>query len=456
MEFKVEIISTEKIIPSSPTPSHLRTFKLSMLDQLVPFPYAPIIFYFLPKNVTHHNFDVPKSLETIKISLSETLTNFYPLAGTIIDDLSIDCNDVGASFKEAKVNCSLLMFLNQPDLYAINSFLPDDTMIKESNVGVSLTNIQANVFDCGGIAIGMCITHKVLDGFSLSTFIKAWSSTAFGCSKENIIYPKFFSSSFLPARDLSIRNASNMMWGSFIGKGKGVVKRFVFDASALSTLKSQSSSSYVQNPTRVEVVSALIWQVKLAVLKEKYGKSQPSLITHNVNLRRRTEPPLADNSVGNIIWLASAKYLNENNNEESLSELVSKLRDTFKKFDGEFVNKLVKGDEEGHSLMLKSIKEIGEYTSKDEVGYFGMNSWCNFGFYEADFGWGKPIWVSFSGGNDKSEIFVPHVTIIDTKSGDGIEAWIFTEEQEMNMLERNPELLKYVSVDPSPFVYNRN
>ena len=39
---------------------------------------------------------------------------------------------------------------------------------------------------------------------------------------------------------------------------------------------------------------------------------------------------------------------------------------------------------------------------------------------------------------------------MDTKSGDGIEAWVNLKEDDMATFEKNPELLAFVSLNPSP------
>lgn len=116
MKVEVEIISREDIRPSSPTPSHLRVFNLSLLDHLIPSPYAPIILYYTsPNSDKTYLSEVPKRLELLKKSLSETLTQFYPLGGKIKElDFSIECNDEGANFVQAKVKCPIDKFLVQP------------------------------------------------------------------------------------------------------------------------------------------------------------------------------------------------------------------------------------------------------------------------------------------------------------------------------------------------------
>ena len=444
MKMEVEIVSRENIKPSCPTPSHLRIFKLSLLDQLIPSPYAPIIlFYPANDNVSAHydQNDIPKRLDSLKKSLSDTLTRFYfyPLAGKIKDDLSIDCNDEGAYYVEARVDSSLRQFLTQPDLLLVNKLLPCELGFTGLDLsGTHVANIQVNVFNCGGIAIGLCISHKILDGVALSTFLKLWAATA-QCCEEEPIRPNFEASSLFPADDLWLRDASMAMFGSLFTKGKSVTKRFVFDSSAISTLRAQSTSPRVKNTTRVEAVSGFLWQCFMAASKEKNGVLRPSLLTHLVNLRRRTTPFLPENSIGNLLWIAAAKA-------EGKGDVVSLVRDSMSKLDGEFV-KNMRGDK-GKGLMLKCLKEIGEVGSKEGVDYIGFSSWCRLGFYEVDFGWGKPIWVSSIGSS--GSVLMNLVILVDTRLGDGIEAWVTLDQHEMAIMESNTELLKLAQVDPSP------
>lgn len=445
MKMEVQIISKEEIKPSSPTLQHPKTFKFSLLDQFIPSPYAPIILFYPSDCMTHA--EIPKRLALLKRSLSETLTRFYPLAGKIKDDLSIECNDEGAYCVEAQVNCRLDEFLTKPDLLLLHRFLPRELM-KESTAVTYVTNIQVNVFDCGGIAIGICISHKMLDGAALSTFLQAWSTAARGC--EEMIYPNFAAPSLFPANDdLWLRDTSMVMWGSLFKKGKCITKRFVFDASAIAALKVVATSSKIKcpsPPTRVEAVSAFIWKCIMAAAKEKHGyeTQRPCLLTHLVNLRRRMKPPVSDNCTGNLLWMAAAKCMTPDKPE--LHDLVGELKDAISKLDGEFVKKL--RSDEGNSLMCKSLKEIGELCSKDEVDYVGFSSWCKFGFYEIDFGWGKPIWVSSYGLSGSPVLNL--VILVETRDGDGIEAWMTLDEQDMSTLECNSEYIKFASLDPSP------
>ncbi len=199
-----------------------------------------------------------------------------------------------------------------------------------------------------------------------------------------------------------------------------------------------------QHPTRVEVVSAFIWKHAMAASRENYGFQKPSLLTHLVNLRRRIAPPLSEYSTGNLLWIAAAQCMGKD--DVGLQGLVGELRGAITKINGDFVKKL--RGEERNSVMYESLKELGGLGSKDEADYFGFSSWGNFGFYEADFGWGKPIWISSIGLT--GSVFMNLVILAGTRLGDGIEAWVTLDEQEMGRLECNPELLTFASLDPSP------
>ena len=83
----------------------------------------------------------------------------------------------------------------------------------------------------------------------------------------------------------------------------------------------QATSSCVQHPSRVEVVSAFIWKLATAVSRENNGFQKPSILTHLVNLRRRLAPPFPEYSTGNLFWIAAAQCMG--NDELVLQGLVS-------------------------------------------------------------------------------------------------------------------------------------
>lgn len=447
---EVEIISEQCIKPSLPTPPHLRTFKLCLLDQLIPAPYAPIVLYYpnLDEGYTHHQ--ILERLLLLERSLSETLTRFYPLAGVIRDDLSIECNDHGAYYVTAKVKCSLLEFLDRPNLELISELLPCKQSFSESLVGSRVTSVQVNVFLCGGIAIGLCVSHKVVDGAGLSSFLRSWAGS--GCASKEVVFPSFVANSLFPADDdLWLRDASMAMWGSLFKTGKCITKRFLFDSAAIARLKTMAAAADVRRPTQVEVVSACIWKSAMqaasasaAVSDQDSGRR--SLLTHVVNLRKRAAPPFSEHALGNLIWVSSAHTTTTTGGD--FPSLVNQIRGSISKINDDYVKKL--RSDHGPNLMRKTMKDIEDFGSSNHgVDYLGFTSWCKIGFYDIDFGFGKPVWVcpTSSTGNT---VFMNLVVLMETKSGNGIEAWITLDKEEMQRFEENQHLLGFAVSNSSP------
>ena len=120
---KVEIISREIIKPSIPTPPHLKTYKLSSLDQLSSPIYGRVVYFYFQQNDVTPSYD--QKSHQLKKSLSESLSRFYPFAGRINNNNTVECNDDGVQYLEAKYNGLLSTYLAQPDnTSVIEQFFP--------------------------------------------------------------------------------------------------------------------------------------------------------------------------------------------------------------------------------------------------------------------------------------------------------------------------------------------
>ncbi|XP_031406983.1 stemmadenine O-acetyltransferase-like [Punica granatum] len=456
---EVKINSEELIKPSSPTPQHLRAFKLSLLDHLIQVPFTPVIFFY-PSNSEQAGpcLDVPQKLDLLKKSLSRTLTQLYPLAGKIRDDgLYIDCNDGGARFVEASVNMSLTQFLTDPDLVLLNKLLPNDEfLIGEFPELTHPVNIQVNVFRCGGIALGICNSHRLHDGTSEGVFLKEWAAIARGsgggsgssglAARDLMVAAELF-----PANDLWLRDSSKIMFNSMCKPGNSVTKRFTFTGPAIEALRTRGKGPSAKNPTRVEAVTGLLWKCAMAALERKNnGLRRPSVFTHLVDIRNRMNPPLSG-PLGNFLWLAAAHYMgttkSHDGTEDVLPSLVGELRGAISKVDGEFVSGL-RQDKSLISSSLEKVLGVGLSEYGHGVDHFVCSSWCSFRFYDIDFGWGRPVWVSNIG--LCKPMFLNLIFLVDTRSGDGIEAWVTMDDQEMALLQEDPELRAFANVNPSP------
>lgn len=430
----VEIFSKEIIKPSSPTPHDLRTHKLSFLDQIPPTTYIPIILFYqeAPKTNGHDDVDQVEKSCRLKKSLKQTLNRFYPLAGSVKEDHSIDCNDDGVEYNEARVSTNLSQVLQHFDVEILNKFLPFEPYGNRAKRPAGgrevLLGVQYNIFDCGGVAIGVCISHRIADGASATTFLSALSATSRGDVLEaEAVCPKFDSATYFPPKDMG--------WGKgnmSIRKDKIVTRRLVFDKSSIAALKDKASYG---NPTRVAAVSAFIWKRLMSI-----SKSRVHVAIHAVNIRQRMVPPMPTHSFGNLWYFAAAvlsphDQLDDHDHEYSnYGVLASKLSNAIKGVDGDCVKKLQS------DAIPDSLTKAVELSSKGEVESYRFTSWCRFPLYEADFGWGKPTWVCCP-----TMPFKNLVVLMSTRDGDGMEAFVNVLEEDAVVFDSDEELLPFVS-----------
>ncbi|OAY47916.1 stemmadenine O-acetyltransferase [Manihot esculenta] len=436
---EVQIISKHIVKPSSSTPQHLRTYVLSLLDQLAPPVYIPMILFY---SETGDGNSCQKS-HRLKTSLSKTLTHFYPFAGRLKDGFSVDCNDEGASFVEANVAGEMSMILEEPDMHKLEKLLP----CKPHDVSPEISSqvilaAQVNHFACGGMAVSVCIWHAIGDASAVASFLTSWAAIARGSSDdiEGVISD---CTSLFPPQDVSSFSLRNFFNEDLLSKI--TMKRFLFNSSKLATLREEiGNSSCLDPPTRFEAVAALIWKAVMAETEEENGDetktNEINVATIAVGLRKRMIPQLPKLSIGNIYQVAMANCSTNDDKLVDYNGLATKLHESIGKMNNDYVRMIHAGGRYFQFLKKKG-EELGKNPNLMKV--FGFSSWCRFPFYEADFGWGKPSWVTTALKLHKVAIF------IDSKDGEGIEAWVCLPKEDMVKFEQNPGMCAYSSFKPS-------
>ncbi|KAL3521227.1 hypothetical protein ACH5RR_019376 [Cinchona calisaya] len=438
----VKTLSEEIIKPSSQTPPHHpKTYKVSLLDQFSPSSYIPFILFY--KN-NHQEYSADQTLSHLKESFSKTLAIYYPLAGRFKDTATIDCNDEGGLHIEAKINSTLSEFLKKPDIQFLNNFLPCKGNGLEKD-RIPLVAAKITLFKCGGIVLGACLFHKVVDAVASSAFLNTWAKISRG---EKFIEPDFSSASTLfPPRNLSddfVRNFDNF----FFQGTKSYMRRYLFDTKAVTDLRAKTASENVPNPSRVQALSAFITErLSWASKEAKSSTFSTLMITHAVNLRPRIEPPLPDSSFGNIIWLAFAFYeidlSSDSDHKINLSDLVEILREAFAGLNKESIPEL--GTDDAFNALSELLESV---CTNENIKMYRFTTANNMGLYDVDFGWGKPVWVAHMGdmvGYRSKQQFV----FMEATSGKGLELWLASDEAELSILEKDPEFLEYAIPNPS-------
>ncbi|KAJ8565616.1 hypothetical protein K7X08_008192 [Anisodus acutangulus] len=337
------------IKPSSLTPSTLRYHILSLVDQSLSNMYIPCAFFY-PKKQTDDAITSMKNSELSHIahllqrSLSQTLVSYYPYAGRLRDNATVDCNDMGAEFLSVKIKCPMSEILNHPHPNAESIVFPKGLPWKNNYEGGNLLVVQISEFDCGGITVSACLSHKIGDGCSVINFLTDWARATRDHATDLVLpSPRFVGDSVF----ISPQNGPLVAPVIESNVNECVQKIFIFPSTKLDTLRAKViAQSGVQNPTRADI----------ATNEEEI--ELPCLVR---NLRKGVE-------------LAYKKDQVEQN--ELVLEIVESMRNG------------------------KLPYETDEYDM-----YFCSNL-CKFPLYSVDFGWGKPERVSLPNGPFKKMFFL--------------------------------------------------
>ncbi|KAK9732775.1 hypothetical protein RND81_04G021000 [Saponaria officinalis] len=452
-KMEVKIISSETIKPSSPTPSHLRKYTLSLLDQkYTPIVVPAILFYERPQGVA------PLDMDRLRTCLSQTLTAFYPLAGRAESRDVIICNDEGIPFVEAHVDCELSSVVKSLSSLGsdLRSFYPPRDGLLEGGIQFA---IQMNVFSCGGFAFAWYCTHNVTDGTSTANFFRYWTALYAQRSEYAVQDLMDFNSvvtAFPPVpprvpqeekpvttelkpekqegqeKEEKKKSSFNFSFQSHI-----VARSFLIKSKAVAELKAKSVSEEVPYPSRFEAVSAFLWK-SIVSSSTTEGKT---MINMPVNLRPRVDPPLPLDSVGNIFENALVQSEKKAELHEFVARIrgsISKMKDFATEYQGE------KREEAKDAHWKRFIKAVIECKGKDA---YVISPWYkSSGFTDIDFGFGTPIRVvpmdDVVNHNQRNTIML--MEFVDS-DGDGFEAWMFLEEECIKFLESNPEFLAFAS-----------
>ncbi|KAL2233985.1 UNVERIFIED_CONTAM: Malonyl-coenzyme:anthocyanin 5-O-glucoside-6-O-malonyltransferase [Sesamum indicum] len=371
-------------------------------------PIQRLLFY--PSACSTTNF-----LETIvpnlKISLSQTLRNYLPLAGNIIHPLNSESDmpefryvpgdSVSVTFAEASEDFDFdYLTGNQAkdsdEFYTFAPDLPEPKTDSESGLQIiPVLAIQVTLFPGTGICIGIINHHGIGDASSIVGFIKAWSRAAkLGdnqqLSAENQSLP-FYDRSVI--KDPSGR--ANIFWNqlrlpqaasthSELPTNR-VRATFILRKNDIQTLKNLALSGepgliYLSAFT---VTTAYAWSClakSAAESGEEVDDDEPEYFGIAVDARDRLEPPVPATYFGNCVAFVVL---------ESTHGLL-RGRDGFVaavKSLGELIINKANNKEE---ILRDADDWLVKYGPLMGKRIFGVAGSPKFDLYDTDFGWGRP------------------------------------------------------------------
>ncbi|KAH0772106.1 hypothetical protein KY290_016087 [Solanum tuberosum] len=338
---------------------------------------------------------------------------------------------MGAEFLSARIKCHMSEILDYPNAESI--VFPKDLPWTNNYEGGNLLVVQVSKFDCGGIAVSVCLSHKIGDGCSVLNFFNDWASLTRDRATTTLINP---SPRFVGDSIFSAQNYGPLVDQRFVSDlNECVQKRLFFPTAKLNALRAKVAvESGVENPTRAEVVSALLFKCATKAASSTTTLMRTSKLVNFFDVRTMMKPRLPRRAIGNVLSLFSTSAIDTNNEQEmKLPKLVHSLR--------KGVEVAYKKDQvRQNDLIMKKGKMLLENKDKNCSNVYLCSNLCRYPFYNVDFGWGKPERVSLANGPFKNSFF-----LMDYKTGQGVEARVMLRKQHMSAFERDEELLDFIS-----------
>ncbi|KAK6241309.1 hypothetical protein SCA6_006698 [Theobroma cacao] len=222
---------------------------------------------------------------------------------------------------------------------------------------------------------------------------------------------------------------------------KLITRRFIFSEAAISALKAKAVAlagdlglKSQQQPSRVQLMIALIWKARIVLAQAKHGSLRNSLQIFPYNFRGKTAIHIPLNAAGNLFRNINVRFT-ANDRKLDLHQLANLVGTEIRHAAESFAK-----TERAEDLLLSatsSSREIHEELIEGNTDICILTSLCNFPYYEADFGWGKPAWIA------SVHKPVEMVLLMDTRCSSGIEAWITLEPSDMLQFQQDPDILAY-------------
>uniref|UniRef100_A0A0D9WMP7 Uncharacterized protein n=1 Tax=Leersia perrieri TaxID=77586 RepID=A0A0D9WMP7_9ORYZ len=395
----VKILHSSMVIPGEATPEH--AIWLSNFDLLVARSHTPTFYLYRRPTGSSDDAAAFFSPDVLKVALSKALVPFYPLAGRLSQDDTtgrpeISCTGEGVLFVTARSDVTI------DDL---GDFAPSDdlrqTLVPKADdlIAGILAMFQVTFFRCGGVCLGAGIHHTAADGLAALDFVNTWAAiarddaAAAAAAKRRPCIDR----TLLRARSPTTVRFDHAEYSRRGGSGGS---KLPFDTAILPMSKNQINAlkgasvgaGGVKLSTFVAVV-AHVW--RCACKARGLAGTEAMRLYMTADARARVRPALPRGYLGNAIFRASAMSKVDDIVTKPLDAVADMVSGATARLDDEYVRSLVdyleqqmvaNGGAGGAAGMRK-----GEWVMPGTDLW--VISWQGLPLYDADFGWGRPVFM---------------------------------------------------------------
>ncbi|XP_076893413.1 shikimate O-hydroxycinnamoyltransferase-like [Bidens hawaiensis] len=377
---KVVVRESTMVRPAKETP----TVKLSnsCLDLISPNFNTLTVYFYRPNGATNF-FDI----KVMKDALSRALVTFYPLVGRFKlgegGGIEIDCQGQGALFLEAESDSVIDDFGDFAPQMELLKLIP----VVDCSLGIDsypLLVLQVYNFICGGASLGIGVHHRVVDGMYAMHFMKTWSNIAFGLE---VTLPPFIDRTLLRAQDPPQPVFDHVEYHPDptvpTDETKTVYSVCKLTRDQLNVLKAKAKEAYGStiSYSTFEVLSGHVW--KCMCKARGLQDDQITKLKIVVDGRNRLQPPLSPGYFGNVIFTAAAIATADEIQSKPFWYASSKIH---------IALAIMKNDH-----LKSALDYLEQHLDQKPEDYKYTNlkiiSWARLPIHDANFAWGRPIFM---------------------------------------------------------------
>ncbi|KAG7379127.1 hypothetical protein PHYPSEUDO_009025 [Phytophthora pseudosyringae] len=435
--------SDEKLMPLSPMDAVMHSFGF-------------VILYIFPASASS-SYDLDK-LQSSFVSLVEQ--DYRILIGELYVDPNTGVVNVKQTPESRQKGAAGIRF----ETNSRNSMTTEQAVAERSwdlmpttRVKTELICAKGTLLADGGLAIGVDASHTLFDGEAMFTFMTVWGQHYSGVKKEE--RPVVNHDRHL------LRGTgapSTMQHPEFRVEGKEETaadgeaqapapapvppatahELFHFSPEMMKRIKEAatrggldgSEAAEVSYVSTVDAITALF----TVLISRARGHGQDVRITTGVNARRRLEPPLPANYVGNVIFNAFSTYTNSELQPEgqeegfvspaTLGNLARRVRGSILRRDDSYLRDAVNFLTEQSSVAAVQVGT--NFVFGPDLMF---TSWLHMGMYNAEFD-GMHPWFACA---PRLPCYDGFAMVTEAqKGGDGVDVGVFLEYKAMEKLKR--------------------
>ncbi|XP_048435944.1 shikimate O-hydroxycinnamoyltransferase-like [Pyrus x bretschneideri] len=401
MAVNVSVRESTIVKPTEETPKEV--LWMSNLDLVILGKHTPSVYFYRRSQTGSHHGNSFFDPAVLKRALAKALVPFYPLAGRLQQNETgrseINCNGEGVLFVVAETASVLEDFGDFAPTPEFRKLIP----VVDYSAGIStypLLVVQVTYFKCGGVSLGVGLEHRVADGCSGLHFVNTWSDIARGL---DLTIPPFIDRALLRARDPPQTTFDHVEYqpdpplktpppSTKDGDAESTtVSIFRLTREQLSVLKAKSKEEGNSiNYSTYEMLAGHVW--RCATKTRNLPDDQVTKLHVAVDGRSRLQPPLPPGFFGNVVFAGAPFATAGDLKSKPTWYAAGRIHDVVVRMNNDYLRSALDFLEVQPDL---SALVRGAHTFR--CPKLGITSWARLPIYDADFGWGRPIFMGPGG-----------------------------------------------------------